>query len=144
MRDGVEVPVSLVYRRDCYQPGTNPLLVYGYGSYGSSMDADFSASRLSLLDRGFVYALTHIRGGGEMGQRWYDDGRLLNKMNTFHDFIDITDALVARQYGDAQKLYAMGAVPGIADGRGDQHGAGPFPRCCRAGAICRRAHHHAG
>ncbi|UXK10867.1 prolyl oligopeptidase family serine peptidase [Erwinia pyrifoliae] len=112
MRDGVEVPVSLVYRRDCYQPGTNPLLVYGYGSYGSSMDADFSASRLSLLDRGFVYALTHIRGGGEMGQRWYDDGRLFNKMNTFHDFIDITDALVARNYGDAQKLYAMGGSAG--------------------------------
>lgn len=112
MRDGVEVPVSLVYRKDSYQPGTNPLLVYGYGSYGSSMDADFSASRLSLLDRGFVFALTHIRGGGEMGQQWYDDGRLLNKMNTFHDFIDITDALVEKKYGDAAKLYAMGGSAG--------------------------------
>ncbi|TDT02262.1 S9 family peptidase [Erwinia rhapontici] len=112
MRDGVEVPVSLVYRKDSYQPGTNPLLVYGYGSYGSSMDADFSASRLSLLDRGFVFALTHIRGGGEMGQQWYDDGRLLNKMNTFHDFIDITDALVEKKYGDAEKLYAMGGSAG--------------------------------
>ena len=79
VRDGAKVPVSLVYRKDSYQSGKNPLLVYGYGSYGSSMDADFSASRLSLLDRGFVFALTHIRGGGEMGQQWYDDGRLLNK-----------------------------------------------------------------
>lgn len=112
VRDGVEVPVSLVYRKDSYQPGSNPLLVYGYGSYGSSMDADFSASRLSLLDRGFVFALTHIRGGGEMGQQWYDDGRLLNKLNTFHDFIDITDALVERKYGDPEKLYAMGGSAG--------------------------------
>jgi oligopeptidase B len=111
-RDGVEVPVSLVYHRDHYQPGKNPLLVYGYGSYGSSMDADFSASRLSLLDRGFVFALTHIRGGGELGQQWYDDGRLLNKMNTFNDFIDLTDALVAQGYGHPDKLYAMGGSAG--------------------------------
>ena len=111
-RDGVEVPVSLVYHRDHYQPGKNPLLVYGYGSYGSSMDADFSASRLSLLDRGFVFALTHIRGGGELGQQWYDDGRLLNKINTFNDFIDLTDALVAQGYGHPDKLYAMGGSAG--------------------------------
>ncbi|KGT86569.1 protease 2 [Erwinia typographi] len=111
-RDGVEVPVSLVYNRDLYQPGENPLLVYGYGSYGSSMDADFSASRLSLLDRGFVFALTHIRGGGELGQQWYDDGRLLNKLNTFNDFIDLTDALVAKGYGHPDKLYAMGGSAG--------------------------------
>lgn len=111
-RDGVEVPVSLVYHRDHYRPGKNPLLVYGYGSYGSSMDADFSASRLSLLDRGFVFALTHIRGGGELGQQWYDDGRLLNKMNTFNDFIDLTDALVAQGYGHPDKLYAMGGSAG--------------------------------
>lgn len=112
VRDGVEVPVSLVYRKDSFTPGSNPLLVYGYGSYGSSMDADFSASRLSLLDRGFVFALTHIRGGGEMGQQWYDDGRLLNKLNTFHDFIDITNALVEKSYGDPAKLYAMGGSAG--------------------------------
>ncbi|QKJ87473.1 oligopeptidase B [Paramixta manurensis] len=111
-RDGVEVPVSLVYHRDHYQPGKNPLLVYGYGAYGSSMDADFSASRLSLLDRGFVYALAHIRGGGELGQQWYDDGRLLNKLNTFHDFIDVTDALVAQGYGNEKLLYAMGGSAG--------------------------------
>ena len=111
-RDGVQVPVSLVYHREHYQPGENPLLVYGYGSYGSSMDADFSASRLSLLDRGFVFALTHIRGGGELGQHWYDEGRLLNKMNTFTDFIDITDALVAQKYGHPDRLYAMGGSAG--------------------------------
>ncbi|MFS2225538.1 prolyl oligopeptidase family serine peptidase [Pantoea sp. B65] len=111
-RDGVEVPVSLVYHHQHYQPGKNPLLVYGYGSYGSSMDADFSGSRLSLLDRGFVFALAHIRGGGELGQQWYDDGRLLNKLNTFNDFIDITHTLLAQGYGDAQRLYAMGGSAG--------------------------------
>jgi oligopeptidase B len=74
-RDGVEVPVSLVYRREHFRKGASPLLVYGYGSYGASMDADFSASRLSLLDRGFVFAIAHIRGGGELGQQWYEDGK---------------------------------------------------------------------
>ena len=112
VRDGVEVPVSLVYHREHFQPGANPLLLYGYGSYGSSMDADFSASRLSLLDRGFVFALAHVRGGGEMGQQWYDDGRLLNKLNTFHDFIDVAEALVQKRYGNAQQLYAMGGSAG--------------------------------
>lgn len=88
------------------------MLVYGYGAYGSSMDADFSASRLSLLDRGFVFALAHIRGGGELGQQWYDDGKLLSKMNTFHYFIDVTQALVSRGYGDVHRLYAMGGSAG--------------------------------
>ncbi|WP_437613570.1 prolyl oligopeptidase family serine peptidase [Erwinia sp. V71] len=112
VRDGVDVPVSLVWHRDHYQPGKNPLLVYGYGSYGSSMDADFSGSRLSLLDRGFVYAIAHIRGGGELGQQWYDDGRLLNKLNTFNDFIDVTEALLAQGYGSRQRVYAMGGSAG--------------------------------
>lgn len=112
VRDGVEVPVSLVYHREHFRPGKNPMLVYGYGSYGSSMDADFSSSRLSLLDRGFVYALAHIRGGGELGQQWYEAGKLLNKMNTFNDFIDVTDALVAKGYGNPDKLYAMGGSAG--------------------------------
>ena len=111
-RDGVEVPVSLVWHRDHYQPGKNPLLVYGYGSYGSSMDADFSGSRLSLLDRGFVYAIAHIRGGGELGQQWYDDGRLLNKLNTFNDYIDVTEALLEQGYGHRQRVYAMGGSAG--------------------------------
>ncbi len=112
VRDGVEVPVSLVYHREHFRPGKNPLLVYGYGSYGSCMDADFSSSRLSLLDRGFVFALAHIRGGGELGQQWYEDGKLLKKLNTFHDFIDVTNALVDKGYGDPEKLYAMGGSAG--------------------------------
>ncbi|AHF76758.1 Protease II [Sodalis praecaptivus] len=111
-RDGVEVPVSLVYRKDLFKPGCNPLLVYGYGSYGSSMDPDFSASRLSLLDRGFVFALTHIRGGGELGQEWYEDGKLFNKMNTFNDFIDISRELLRQGYGDAEQAFAMGGSAG--------------------------------
>jgi oligopeptidase B len=111
-RDGVKVPVSLVYRRDAFKPNSNPLLVYGYGSYGSSMDPAFSGSRLSLLDRGFVFALAHIRGGAELGQQWYDNGKLLNKMNTFHDFIDVTKELVAEGYGEAQQVYAMGGSAG--------------------------------
>ncbi|WP_130835233.1 prolyl oligopeptidase family serine peptidase [[Erwinia] mediterraneensis] len=110
--DGTEVPVSLVYHRHHYQPGKNPMLVYGYGAYGSTMDADFSASRLSLLDRGFIYALVHVRGGGELGQQWYDAGRLMNKMNSFTDFIDVTNALVAQGYGDPAQLYAMGGSAG--------------------------------
>lgn len=111
-RDGVKVPVSLVYRRELFKPNENPLLVYGYGSYGSSMDPAFSGSRLSLLDRGFVFVLAHIRGGAELGQQWYDDGKLFNKLNTFHDFIDVTKDLVAEGYGDAGQVYAMGGSAG--------------------------------
>lgn len=111
-RDGVEVPVSLVYRKDLFKHGTNPLLIYGYGSYGSSMDPDFSVSRLSLLDRGFVYALTHIRGGGELGREWYEDGKLFNKMNTFYDFIDISRSLLKQGYGDPEQAFAMGGSAG--------------------------------
>ncbi|UYW74574.1 oligopeptidase B [Pseudocitrobacter faecalis] len=111
-RDGVEVPVSLVYHREHFRKGKNPLLVYGYGSYGASMDADFSASRLSLLDRGFVYAIAHVRGGGELGQQWYEDGKFLKKMNTFYDYLDVTDALLAQGYGDARLCYGMGGSAG--------------------------------
>ena len=111
-RDGVEVPVSLVYRQDSFQRGANPLMVYGYGSYGSSMDPAFSASRLSLLDRGFVFVLAHIRGGGELGQLWYEDGKLFNKQNTFNDFIDVTETLVAQGYGDGKRVFAMGGSAG--------------------------------
>ncbi|MGV8925227.1 MAG: S9 family peptidase [Ewingella sp.] len=111
-RDGVKVPVSLVYRHDLFKTNSNPLMVYGYGSYGSSMDPAFSGSRLSLLDRGFVFALAHIRGGAELGQQWYEDGKLLHKMNTFHDFIDVTKTLVEKGYGDAGQVYAMGGSAG--------------------------------
>jgi len=112
VRDGVQVPVSLVYHRQHFQHGKNPLLVYGYGSYGSSMDADFSASRLSLLDRGFVYAIAHVRGGGELGQQWYEDGKYLKKMNTFNDYLDVCDALLQKGYGDPDLLYGMGGSAG--------------------------------
>lgn len=111
-RDGVEVPVSLVYNHKHFRKGENPLLVYGYGSYGDSMDADFSSSRLSLLDRGFVYAIAHVRGGGELGQQWYEDGKFLNKRNTFNDFIDVTDALLAQEYGSPLFCYGMGGSAG--------------------------------
>ncbi|QJQ14966.1 oligopeptidase B [Enterobacter hormaechei] len=111
-RDGVEVPVSLVYHKAHFNKGKNPILVYGYGSYGSSMDADFSSSRLSLLDRGFVYAIAHIRGGGELGQHWYEDGKFLKKKNTFNDYLDVCDALIAQGYGDPQLCFGMGGSAG--------------------------------
>ncbi|MCS2161342.1 oligopeptidase B [Scandinavium sp. H11S7] len=111
-RDGAEVPVSLVYHREHFRKGNNPLLVYGYGSYGASMDADFSSSRLSLLDRGFVFAIAHVRGGGELGQQWYEDGKFLLKNNTFNDYLDVCDALLAQGYGNPELCYGMGGSAG--------------------------------
>jgi oligopeptidase B len=112
-RDGVQVPVSLVYRTELFaKDGSNPCLVYAYGSYGSSMDASFSSPRLSLLDRGFVYAIAHIRGGQELGRRWYEDGKLLRKENTFTDFIDSANFLVAERYTSPDRLFAMGGSAG--------------------------------
>ena len=111
-RDGVEVPVSLVYHRKHFRKGHNPLLVYGYGSYGASIDADFSFSRVSLLDRGFVYAIVHVRGGGELGQQWYEDGKFLKKKNTFNDYLDACDALLKLGYGSPSLCYAMGGSAG--------------------------------
>ena len=111
-RDGEKIPVSLVYRKGFRRDGTAPLYQYAYGSYGSSSDPSFSSVRLSLLDRGFVYAIAHVRGGQEMGRRWYDDGRLLNKMNTFTDFIDVTRHLVAEGYAAPDKVFAMGGSAG--------------------------------
>jgi oligopeptidase B len=110
--DGTQVPVSIVYRRGTPIDGTAPLLQYGYGSYGASMDATFSAARLSLLDRGFVYAIAHVRGGEELGRAWYEDGKLLNKKNTFTDFIDVTRYLVAEDYADPDRVFAMGGSAG--------------------------------
>ena len=110
--DGTQVPISLVYRTDRFEPGTNPLYLMGYGSYGASMDPWFSSTRLSLLDRGFVYAIAHVRGGGEMGEAWKDGGRLLNKMNTFTDFIACAEHLVARRYAAPDKLVASGGSAG--------------------------------
>ena len=111
-RDGARVPVSLVYRKDFVKNASAPLLQYAYGAYGLSMDPGFSSSRLSLLDRGFVFALAHVRGGQEMGRYWYDTGRQLSKKNTFHDFIDVTRELVARGYADKTKVFAMGGSAG--------------------------------
>jgi oligopeptidase B len=111
-RDGERIPVSIVYRKGTPLNGTAPLYQYGYGSYGLSMDPLFSSSRLSLLDRGFVYAMAHIRGGQELGRRWYDSGRLEQKWNTFNDFIDVTDHLIARGYCARDKVFAAGGSAG--------------------------------
>lgn len=111
-RDGVEVPVSIVYHKDTKKDGKAPLLLYGYGSYGATMDAYFSSVRLSLLDRGFIYAIAHIRGGEEMGRHWYEDGKLLKKKNTFTDFIDCGKALVEMKYTSNDHLYAQGGSAG--------------------------------
>ena len=111
-RDGTKIPVSLVYRKDFKRDGTAALLQYGYGSYGASMDPEFSASIISLLDRGMVYAIAHIRGGQEMGRAWYEDGKLLHKKNTFTDFIDVTRWLVAEKYAAKDRVAAMGGSAG--------------------------------
>ncbi len=110
--DGTLIPISLVYRKGFSCNGSHPLLLYGYGSYGSSMDATFSSARLSLLDRGFVYALAHIRGGEELGRQWYEGGKLLQKKNTFTDFIACAEFLIQQGYADSQKIYAMGGSAG--------------------------------
>lgn len=112
-RDGAKVPVSIVYKKSEYKgDGSNPCLLYGYGSYGASMEPYFSTTRLSLLNRGFVYAIAHIRGGEEMGRSWYENGKLLNKKNTFFDFIDCGKWLVENKYSDADNLFAMGGSAG--------------------------------
>ena len=112
-RDGTQVPVSFVYHKKKYQKnGESPLLLYAYGSYGASMDPYFSSVRLSLLDRGFGYAIAHIRGGEEMGRHWYEDGKLLNKKNTFTDYIDVADYLVENKYTRPEQLFAMGGSAG--------------------------------
>lgn len=111
-RDGVKVPVSIVYRKDLKIGPDTPLLQYGYGSYGINMDVYFSIPRLSLLDRGFIYAIAHIRGGQELGRPWYEDGKLLKKKNTFNDFVDISSYLIENNYTSAKHLYAMGGSAG--------------------------------
>ena len=110
--DGTRIPISLVYRKGFSNNGSHPLLLYGYGSYGASMDATFSSARLSLLDRGFVYALAHIRGGEELGRQWYESGKLLKKKNTFTDFIACAEFLIQQGYTNSQKLFAMGGSAG--------------------------------
>ncbi len=111
-RDGVKVPISLVYRKGFRRDGTSPLLLYGYGSYGYSLDPSFSTARLSLLDRGFAFAIAHVRGGSELGRQWYEDGKLLKKKHTFYDFIDCAEWLIAEKYTSKGNLYAMGGSAG--------------------------------
>ncbi len=111
-RDGTKIPVSLVYRKGIRLDGTNPLLQYGYGSYGSTIDPYFSSVRLSLLDRGFIFAIAHIRGGEYLGRQWYENGKLLKKKNTFYDFIDVSKHLIKENYTSPEHLYAMGGSAG--------------------------------
>ncbi|MDI1255751.1 MAG: S9 family peptidase [Flavobacterium sp.] len=110
--DGTKIPMSVVYRNGLKKNGKNPVLLYAYGSYGASMDAYFSSTRLSLLDRGFVYVIAHIRGGEELGRHWYEDGKLLHKKNTFTDFIDCSKFLIAKKYTSSEHLYAEGGSAG--------------------------------
>ncbi|MBP6344966.1 MAG: S9 family peptidase [Neisseriaceae bacterium] len=110
--DGVKVPVTLVYKKSLFQAGKNPLIVYAYGAYGSNMAPRFSANRLSFLDRGFVYAIVHVRGGGELGSAWHEAGKGLSKKHSFDDFIQSTIGLQAAGYGDPKRTYAMGESAG--------------------------------
>ena len=110
--DGKKVPISLVYRKDLFKEGKNPLLLYGYGSYGITNNASFSSVRLSLLDRGFVYAIAHVRGSQYLGRKWYDDGKMFNKKNTFRDFIDSGKFLIEQGFANEDKLFAMGGSAG--------------------------------
>lgn len=111
-KDGTKIPVSIVYKKNFEKNGKNPLLLYGYGSYGNSMEATFSSTRLSLLDRGFAFAIAHIRGGQEMGRQWYEDGKMMKKINTFTDFIDAGEFLVKEKYTSPEHLYAQGGSAG--------------------------------
>lgn len=111
-RDGKKIPISIVYRKDFEPDGSAPLLLYGYGSYGITIDPSFSVDCLSLLDRGFAYAIAHIRGGEDLGRIWYEDGKMLNKKNTFRDFIDCADYLLKHRYTSEDKIFAYGGSAG--------------------------------
>ncbi|MFC1733606.1 S9 family peptidase, partial [candidate division KSB1 bacterium] len=109
---GVEIPITLLYRKGIIKDGNNPLYLYGYGSYGYSIDPVFRSNRLSLIDRGFIYAIAHVRGGEEMGRAWYEDGKLLKKKNTFIDFISCAEYLVHEKYTNPEKMFALGGSAG--------------------------------
>jgi oligopeptidase B len=110
--DGTQIPMSLVYKKGLQKDGNNPALLYGYGSYGASIDPGFTPNRISLLDRGFVFAIGHIRGGSEMGRAWYENGKMLNKKNTFTDFIACAEQLIAGKYTRKEKLAILGGSAG--------------------------------
>ncbi|HJU75978.1 MAG TPA: prolyl oligopeptidase family serine peptidase, partial [Gemmatimonadaceae bacterium] len=111
-RDGARIPVSLVYKKPFVKDGSRPLLLYAYGSYGATTEPTFNSPRFSLIDRGFTFAIAHVRGGQEMGRRWYDDGKMLKKKNTFNDFIDVADHLVAQKYSSRDLMIAHGGSAG--------------------------------
>jgi oligopeptidase B len=111
-KDGTKIPISMVYKKGLKRDGKNPLLLYAYGSYGHSMDATFSSTRLTLLDRGFVFAIAHIRGGEDLGRKWYEDGKLLKKKNTFTDFIECSKFVIEQKYTSPEHLYAEGGSAG--------------------------------
>jgi oligopeptidase B len=111
-KDGTKIPISIVYKKGIEKNGNAPLLLYAYGSYGYSMDASFNSSRLSLLNRGFIYAIAHIRGGQEMGRQWYEDGKMMKKKNTFTDFIDCGEFLIKEKFTAKEHLYAQGGSAG--------------------------------
>ncbi len=111
-RDGKQIPLSMVYRKGIEKDGNNPTLLYGYGSYGINIDPYFSSSRLSLLDRGFIFVIAHIRGSETLGRQWYEDGKMMAKMNTFNDFIDSAEYLIREQYTSSDKLFAQGGSAG--------------------------------
>ena len=111
-RDGTKIPISVIHKKNIKKDGTNPLLLYGYGSYGNTIDPTFSISRLSLLDRGFIFAISHVRGSEYLGRSWYEDGKLLNKINTFNDYIDCTKHLIKENYSSPTHMYAYGGSAG--------------------------------
>ena len=111
-RDGTKIPISIIHKKNIKKDGTNPLLLYAYGSYGNTIDPTFSISRLSLLDRGFVFAISHVRGSEYLGRSWYEDGKLLNKINTFNDYIDCTKHLIKENYSSCSHMYAYGGSAG--------------------------------
>ena len=111
-KKGVKIPISLVYKKSFKKNGSSSLLIYGYGSYGVSSDPYFNSNIISLLDRGFIYAIVHVRGGSEMGRSWYENGKFLKKKNTFTDFIDATEFLAKEKYANPKKIYATGASAG--------------------------------
>jgi oligopeptidase B len=111
-KDGARVPISVIYRKDTPRDGTAPLLVYGYGAYGISMEPWFSSTAISVVDRGWIYAVAHVRGGQELGRAWYEDGKLMKKVNTFTDFIAATEHLIAQRYGKRDQVFAIGGSAG--------------------------------
>ena len=111
-QDGNQIPISLIYKKGIKRDGSNPLLIYGYGSYGNTIDPSFSISRLSLLDRGFIYAISHVRGSEYLGRDWYENGKLLNKKNSFNDFVDSTKFLISEGYTSTKHCYAYGGSAG--------------------------------